>query len=72
MAWPDDPLPAIRHELHFGDRLVRCFVERPRSLYDLLQSAALRDPDATAWNSPYAVGRRTAISQRGPGSWPPA
>ena len=48
MAWPDDPLPAIRHELHFGDRLVRCFVERPRSLYDLLQSAALRDPDALA------------------------
>ena len=29
MAWPDDPLPAIRHELHFGDRLVRCFAERP-------------------------------------------
>jgi O-succinylbenzoic acid--CoA ligase len=48
MAWPDDPLPPIRHELHFGDRLVRCFVERPRSLYGLLEAAALRDPDALA------------------------
>ena len=48
MAWPDDPLPPIRHELHFGDRLVRCFVDRPRTLYDLLDTAALRDPDALA------------------------
>jgi long-chain acyl-CoA synthetase len=48
MAWPDDPLPSIRHELHFGDRLVRCFEERPRGLYGLLDAAALRDPDALA------------------------
>jgi O-succinylbenzoic acid--CoA ligase len=48
MAWPDDPLPAIRHELHFGDRLVRCFVDRPRSLYGLLEAAVVRDPDALA------------------------
>jgi long-chain acyl-CoA synthetase len=48
MAWPDDPLPAIRQELHFGDRLVRCFVDRPRSLCGLLETAALRDPDALA------------------------
>ncbi len=48
MAWPDDPLPPIRHELHFGDRLLRCFVERPRSLYGLLEAAALRDPEALA------------------------
>jgi long-chain acyl-CoA synthetase len=48
MAWPDDPLPPIRHELHFSDRLVRCFVDRPRSLYGLLETAALRDPDALA------------------------
>jgi long-chain acyl-CoA synthetase len=48
VAWPDDPLPAIRRELHFGDRLVRCFVDRPRSLFGLLEAAALRDPDALA------------------------
>src|SRR5919106_6196340 len=48
MAWPDDPLPAIRHELHFGDRLVRCFAERPQSLFGLLEAAVARDPDALA------------------------
>ncbi|HEX5794287.1 MAG TPA: AMP-binding protein [Geminicoccaceae bacterium] len=48
MAWPDDPPPAIRHELHFGDRLLRCFAERPRSLYGLLETAVLRDPDGVA------------------------
>lgn len=48
MAWPDDPLPPIRHELHFGDRLVRCFVDRPRSLYGLLEAAVGRGPDALA------------------------
>jgi hypothetical protein len=48
MTWPDDPLPAIRHELHFGDRLVLCFVDRPRSLHGLLEAAVLRDPEALA------------------------
>jgi len=48
MAWPHDPLPAIRHERHFGDRLVRCFVERPQSLFGLLERAVVRDPDALA------------------------
>jgi long-chain acyl-CoA synthetase len=48
MAWPDDSLPPIRHELHFGDRLVRCFVDRPRSLYGLLEATVGRDPDALA------------------------
>jgi long-chain acyl-CoA synthetase len=48
MAWPDDPLSSTRHELHFGDRLVRCFVERPPSLYGLLETAVARDPDALA------------------------
>jgi long-chain acyl-CoA synthetase len=48
MAWPDDVLPPIRRELRFGDRLVRCFVERPRSLYGLLEAAVARNPDALA------------------------
>jgi O-succinylbenzoic acid--CoA ligase len=48
MAWPDDPPPAIRHELHFGDRLLPCFVERPRSLYGMLETAVVRDPDGIA------------------------
>jgi O-succinylbenzoic acid--CoA ligase len=41
-------LPAIRHELDFGDRLMRCFVERPRSLHGLVETAVGRDPDALA------------------------
>ena len=32
--------PSMRLESHFGDRLVRCFAERPRSLYALLEAAA--------------------------------
>ena len=44
MAWPEDPLPAIRHERHFGDRLVRCFAERPPHLPALLAAAVARNP----------------------------
>ena len=47
MAWPDDPLPAIRHEIHFGDRLVRCFAERPASLFAIFEQAWL--PTPMAW-----------------------
>ncbi len=32
--------PTMRLESHFGDRVVRCFAERPRSLYALLDTAA--------------------------------
>ncbi len=32
-------VPAVQHELHFGDRGVNCFVERPRSLHALFASA---------------------------------
>jgi len=48
MAWPDDPPPALRHERHSGDRVMRCLVERPRSLFGLLEAAARRDPEALA------------------------
>lgn len=59
MAWPDDPLPPIRHELHFGDRLVRCFVEGRRSLYGLLEAVVSRDPDA-----PALIDGETRVSYR--------
>ena len=42
-AWP-----AMRMESHFGDRVMRCFPERPRSLYELLDTAARRHPDRDA------------------------
>ena len=41
-------VPAIRYERHFGDRIVRCFVERPRNAYDLLIDTVARNPDGEA------------------------
>ncbi|MCB1743299.1 MAG: acyl--CoA ligase [Gammaproteobacteria bacterium] len=42
------PVPALRHEVHFGDRLVRCFAERPRSTHALLADAVALNPDGEA------------------------
>jgi long-chain acyl-CoA synthetase len=36
----NDSWPATRLEAHFGDRVVRCFAERPTSLFALLDAAA--------------------------------
>jgi acyl-CoA synthetase (AMP-forming)/AMP-acid ligase II len=41
-------VPAMRHELHYGDRVVRCFVERPKNAYDLLRDAVLRNGEGEA------------------------
>jgi O-succinylbenzoic acid--CoA ligase len=41
-------VPAMRYERHFGDRVVRCFAERPRNAYDLLSDAVSRNPDEEA------------------------
>jgi long-chain acyl-CoA synthetase len=41
-------VPAMRHERHYGDRVMRCFAERPRNAYDLLADAAARHPDGEA------------------------
>ena len=46
-AW-NDAWPATRAEAHFGDRVVRCFAERPRSLYALLDHAAQLHPEREA------------------------
>ncbi len=42
------PVPAIRHELHYGNRIVRCFADRPRNAYDLLVQACQRNPHGEA------------------------
>ena len=47
MAWPN-PLPAIRHEIHFGDRLLRCFAERPASLFAIFERTLAGNPDGLA------------------------
>lgn len=41
-------VPTTRHERHYGDRVVRCFVERPRNAYHLLTDAAARNPEGEA------------------------
>jgi len=41
------PLP-IRHEAHFGDRVVRCFADRAPSLWRLFAASAAAAPDALA------------------------
>jgi long-chain acyl-CoA synthetase len=43
-----DPGPAIRHETRFGDRLVRCFAERPPSVHAMFERSLARGPDREA------------------------
>jgi acyl-CoA synthetase (AMP-forming)/AMP-acid ligase II len=53
-----------RQEAHFGDRVVRCFAERPGSLYQLLADATARNPAGEAL---VADGERlswTALAER--------
>ena len=41
-------VPMMRHERHYGDRIVRCFVQRPGNSYHLLAEAAARNPNGEA------------------------
>lgn len=42
------PVPPTRYEVHYGSRIVRCFVERPKSVHELLSKAAARRPQGVA------------------------
>ncbi len=46
-AWLGN-IPPVRYERHYGDRVVRCFVDRPTNAYDLLRNALARNPDGEA------------------------
>ena len=35
--------PSTHFEAHFGDRVIRCFSERPKSLHALLEGAVARN-----------------------------
>jgi long-chain acyl-CoA synthetase len=39
---------SFRYEAHFADRVVRCFAERPRSLYELFAAAVERNGEGEA------------------------
>lgn len=40
--------PPIRQEMHYGERVVSCFEQRPRSLHAMLEQAADSRPDGDA------------------------
>ncbi len=44
--WRDYPVPTMRLEALHGDRLVRCFVDRPTSLFAMFEASVARAPDA--------------------------
>src|SRR5450755_2982942 len=48
MDWSAYPIPAMRHEARFGDRVVLAFTERPKSIWEMVESAAARNPDGEA------------------------
>ena len=45
--WKMRQLPT-RHELHFGDRVMRCFTQRPASIAEMLLDALARNPAGEA------------------------
>jgi acyl-CoA synthetase (AMP-forming)/AMP-acid ligase II len=40
--------PATREEIHFGDRRIRCFVDRPAGLHAMFAAAVARNPNGEA------------------------
>jgi acyl-CoA synthetase (AMP-forming)/AMP-acid ligase II len=48
MSWTAADFPDRRHEAHFGDRVVACFVDRARHFHRLLTDSAARHPDGEA------------------------
>ena len=42
MGWSDPPRAATRREVHFGDRVVRCFADRPADTYAVFERALAR------------------------------
>lgn len=46
--WRDCNLPAMRREALYGERVVRCFAERPASVHALLEQAVAQHADSDA------------------------
>lgn len=47
-TWAGRALPAMRSEAHFGDRVVRCFVQRPGSLDQMFRDTVARHGERDA------------------------
>jgi long-chain acyl-CoA synthetase len=48
MDWSDYPIPLMRLEQRFGDRVVPAFCERPKSIWAMVAETAARNPDGEA------------------------
>ena len=48
MDWSHYSIPAMQPEARFGDRVVRAFCERPKSIWAMISDAAERNPDGEA------------------------
>lgn len=48
MSWAREVFPPMRAEAHYGDRVVECFIDRPKNLYNLLSDSLVRQPDGEA------------------------
>jgi acyl-CoA synthetase (AMP-forming)/AMP-acid ligase II len=48
MEWSHSPVPAMRFEARFGDRVVAAFCERPRSVWQMVERAGSSNPDGEA------------------------
>jgi long-chain acyl-CoA synthetase len=48
MDWSRYPIPAMRLEARFGDRVVLSFCERPKSIWAMIADAASSNPDGEA------------------------
>ena len=46
--WSSYPVPKRRSEAHFGNRVVNCFAERPRSFYAMFATAVATHPEREA------------------------
>ncbi len=46
--WQAYPVPAMRHEALFNDRVVRCFADRPASVHAMFAATLARTPQAPA------------------------
>ena len=48
MEWSQYPIPAMRLEARFGDRIVPAFEQRPSNIWAMVAEAAARNPDGEA------------------------
>ena len=60
--WQGYPVPAVRHEPAYGDRLVRCFAQRPPNVYAMLARSIEQRADYEAL---VCEGRRWTYAELG-------